>query len=71
MTPVGAIHTATRNIGPAARIDSGEVAEGFLADLLIVDADPTVDVTSCNAPNCAARYIKDGKFAYLNPELYP
>ena len=71
MTPVGAIHTATRNMGPAAKIDSGEVAEGFLADLLIVDADPTVDVTVLQRPELRRAVLKDGKFGYLNPELYP
>ena len=33
MTPVEAIHTATRNMGPAVGLDTGEIAEGFLADL--------------------------------------
>jgi imidazolonepropionase-like amidohydrolase len=71
MTPVQAIHTATRNMGPAAGIDSGEVAEGFLADLLIVGADPSKDVTVLQRPELRRAVIKDGKFGYLNPEIYP
>lgn len=71
MTPVEAIHTATRNMGPAAGIDSGEIGEGFLADLLIVDADPTVDVTVLQRPGLRRAVLKDGKFGYVNPELYP
>ena len=69
MTPVEAIHTATRNAGPAAGLEVGQVREGFLADLLIVDGDPAADVTVLQRRPRAV--IKDGKFGYLNPELYP
>lgn len=71
MTPTAAIHTATRNIGPAAGIDSGEVAEGFLADLLIIDGDPTQDITVLQRPELRRAVLKDGKFGYVNPQLYP
>lgn len=71
MTPVEAIHTATRNIGPAAGLDVGEVREGFLADLVVVDGDPTADVTVLRQPHLRRAVIKDGKFAYVNPEVYP
>jgi imidazolonepropionase-like amidohydrolase len=71
MTPVEAIHTATRTIGPAAGIDSGQVAEGFLADLLLVDGDPTQDITVLQRPELRRAVLKDGAFGYVNPELYP
>jgi imidazolonepropionase-like amidohydrolase len=71
MTPAEAIHTATRNIGPAAGIDSGQVAEGFLADLVLVDGDPTRDVTILQRPELRRAVLKDGAFAYVNAELYP
>jgi imidazolonepropionase-like amidohydrolase len=71
MTPAEAIHTATRNLGPAAGLDSGEVREGFLADLLVVDGDPTADVTVLQQPHLRRAVIKDGQFAYVNPEIYP
>jgi imidazolonepropionase-like amidohydrolase len=71
MTPVEAIHTATRDMGPAAGIETGQVAEGFLADLLIVDGDPSADVTVLQNPRLRRAVLKDGKFAYVNPELYP
>jgi imidazolonepropionase-like amidohydrolase len=71
MTPVAAIHTSTRNMGPAAGTDTGQVAEGFLADLLIVDADPSKDVTVLQRPELRRAVIKDGAFGYVNPELYP
>jgi imidazolonepropionase-like amidohydrolase len=71
MTPVEAIHTATRNIGPAAGIDSGQIAEGFLADLVLVDGDPTQDITVLQRPELRRAVLKDGAFGYVNPELYP
>jgi imidazolonepropionase-like amidohydrolase len=71
MTPVEAIHSATRNLGPAAGLETGEVREGFLADLLIVDGDPATDVTVLQQPGLRRAVIKDGTFAYVNPERYP
>jgi imidazolonepropionase-like amidohydrolase len=71
MTPVEAIHTATRNLGPAAGLDSGEIRPGLLADLLAVDGDPTTDITVLQQPGLRRAVIKDGTFAYLNPGLYP
>ncbi len=71
MTPVEAIHTATRNMGPAVGLDTGEIREGFLADLVAVDGDPTADVTVLQQPRLRRAVIKDGKFAYVNPDLYP
>jgi imidazolonepropionase-like amidohydrolase len=71
MTPVEAIHTATRNMGPAAGLDTGQVRAGFLADLVAVDGDPAADVTVLQQPHLRRAVIKDGKFAYVNPEIYP
>jgi len=71
MTPVEAIHTATRNIGPAAGIESGQLAEGFLADIVAVDGDPSTDITVLQRPEKRRFVLKDGRFGYVNPELYP
>jgi imidazolonepropionase-like amidohydrolase len=71
MTPVEALHTATRNMGPAAGLDTGQVAEGFLADLVLVDGDPTDDITVLQRPELRRAVLKDGAFGYVNPELYP
>jgi imidazolonepropionase-like amidohydrolase len=71
MTPVEAIHTATRNMGPAAGLKTGQVREGFLADLLAVDDDPAADVTVLQRPALRRAVIKDGRFAYVNPEIFP
>lgn len=71
MTPIDAIHTATRNMGPAAGLDAGEVREGQLADLVVIDGDPTDDITLLQQPDKRRAVIKDGTFAYVNPALYP
>jgi imidazolonepropionase-like amidohydrolase len=71
MSPVEAIHTATRNMGLAAQTDSGEITEGFLADLLVVDGDPTEDVAVLQSPRRRRLVLKDGAIGYLNPGLYP
>jgi len=71
LTPVEAIHTATRNIGEAAGLRAGVIAEGYLADLLVVDGDPATDITVLQDPARRRAVLKDGAFAYVNPELYP
>ncbi len=71
MSPVAAIHTATRNLGPAVGLDTGEVRAGALADLLVVDGDPTEDITVLQDPERRRVVVKDGAFAYVNPQLYP
>jgi imidazolonepropionase-like amidohydrolase len=71
MTPVEAIHTATRNMGAVTGLDVGRLEPGFLADLLVVDGDPTVDVTVLQQPRRRRAVLKDGRFAYLNPDVYP
>src|SRR6266702_356624 len=71
MAPAAAIHTATRHMGPAAKRRSGQVREGFLADLFVVEGDPTTDVTVLQRPECRRAVIKDGAFACVNPEAYP
>ena len=71
MTPLEAIHTATRNAAPLVGLDIGEIRAGALADLLVVDGDPTDDITVLQQPARRRAVIKGGTFAYVNPEDYP
>ncbi len=71
MSPVEAIHTATRNTGPLVGLPTGQVREGFLADLLIVDGDVTSDVGVLLQPERRLAVMKDGSFAYVNPLRFP
>ncbi len=69
MTPREAILTATRNMGPLVGLPLGQIAEGFLADMLIVEGDPTADITVLQQASKRRAVIKDGQFAYLNPVM--
>jgi imidazolonepropionase-like amidohydrolase len=40
----------------------GQVREGFLADLLLVDGDPTVDVAILQDKQRLKAIMKDGRF---------
>lgn len=69
MTPTAALLTATRNMGPLVDLPLGQVAEGYLADLLIVDADPSRDITVLQDAQKRRAVMKDGRFVYVNPDL--
>ncbi|MDX6745130.1 amidohydrolase family protein [Actinocorallia sp. A-T 12471] len=71
MSPSEAIHTATRNMGAVSGLPIGQVREGFLADLLVVDGDPAEDVAVLLDPGRRRAVLKGGAFAYVNPGLYP
>ena len=43
------------------------MAEGYLADLLIMDGDPTEDIALLQAPERRRAVLRGGLFAYLNP----
>jgi imidazolonepropionase-like amidohydrolase len=43
-SPLEALVTATANAGPVVGERLGRIAEGYLADLVVVDGDPTADV---------------------------
>ncbi|SEP10471.1 amidohydrolase family protein [Trujillonella endophytica] len=71
MSPVEAIHTATRNFGPVVGLPTGQVREGYLADLVVLDGDPTADITLLQQPDRRRAVLKDGRFAYVNPDVFP
>ena len=71
MAPVAAIHTATRNLGPAIGLDIGQVRTGALADLLVVDGDSTTDIAVLQDPERRRLVLKGGALAHVNPRLYP
>lgn len=69
MTPLDAIFTATRNIGRAAGLDVGEIRPGALADLFVVDGDPTVDISILRRPECRRAVMKNGQLHLLRLAL--
>ena len=64
-SPAEALRCATRNGGLQMTINSseklGEIKEGFLADLLLVDGDPLSDVSILLNPDRLTLIMKDGQ----------
>lgn len=67
ISPIEAIHTATRNMGAVSGLDLGEVRPGALADLFVVEGDPTADISVLRRPECRRLVIKDGEIAHVDP----
>lgn len=70
-TPAEVLHAATALGGQImGRPDElGQVKEGFLADLLLVDGDPTTNVAILQNKHHLAAIMKDGKFHKAPPGL--
>jgi imidazolonepropionase-like amidohydrolase len=64
MTPLEALLTATANAGPLVGERLGRVEEGYLADLVLVDGDPTADVSVLLDPARIGAVIKGGTPAF-------
>jgi imidazolonepropionase-like amidohydrolase len=61
-TPAQALHAATALGGELMGLPLGQVKEGYLADLLLVDGDPTQDVTILQDRARLTAIMKDGVF---------
>ncbi len=61
-TPLEAITAATKLGGALMEMDTGEVKEGRLADLILVDGDPSKDVTLLQKAEKLTAIMKDGDF---------
>ena len=66
LTPLQAITSATRGAAHAIGVDDirGTVAPGKIADLLIVDADPSADIRNTRRIRFV---IKDGRIVHTQP----
>ncbi len=64
MTPMEAIVASTRHGGEIMEMgdELGVIREGYLADLLLVDGDPSRDVKVLQDANRLVAIMKDGKF---------
>jgi imidazolonepropionase-like amidohydrolase len=71
LSPIEALHTATRNAGPLVGLATGQVRAGYLADLLVVDGDPTEDITVLQDPSRRRAVMKGGTFGYVSSERFP
>jgi imidazolonepropionase-like amidohydrolase len=69
MTPMETLISATRWGGQIMmKKDLGEVREGWLADLLLVDGDPLANITLLQDKTKLLAIMKDGEFAKA-PEI--
>jgi imidazolonepropionase-like amidohydrolase len=59
-SPLEALLTATANAGPVVGLQAGQVREGYLADLVVLDGDPTADVRQLLDPARVGPVIKGG-----------
>jgi imidazolonepropionase-like amidohydrolase len=64
MTPMEALVAATKHGGAAMMMGNelGQLKEGFLADILLVDGDPLADLTVLLDKNKLLAIMKDGVF---------
>jgi imidazolonepropionase-like amidohydrolase len=60
MTPLEALLTATANAGPLVGERLGQIAPGYLADLVVVDGDPTADISVLRDRDRIGGVIKGG-----------
>jgi imidazolonepropionase-like amidohydrolase len=67
MAPIEAIHTATRNMGAVSGLAIGEVRPDAIADLFVVDGDPTADISVLRRPECRRLVVKGGEIAHVHP----
>jgi imidazolonepropionase-like amidohydrolase len=69
-TPMEALVAATRYGGEIMMRgrELGQVKEGYLADLLLVDGDPVADITVLQDPKRLRAIMKDGRFV-KEPEI--
>jgi imidazolonepropionase-like amidohydrolase len=66
-TPMEAIVAATRFGGELMQMDVGRIARGFLADLLLVDGDPLLDLSILEDAGRLLAIMKDGVFHKTPP----
>lgn len=61
LSPLEALLTATANAGPLVGEPLGQLREGYLADLLFVDGDPTTDIALLLDHDRLGPVVKGGK----------
>lgn len=61
-TPLEAIHAATKLGGELMAMDVGQVREGYLADLILVDGNPAKNIAILQDASKLLAIMKDGQF---------
>jgi imidazolonepropionase-like amidohydrolase len=60
MSPLDALLRGTANAGPVVGVRRGQVAPCFLADLVVLDGDPTADVAVLLDPERVGGVVQAG-----------
>jgi imidazolonepropionase-like amidohydrolase len=60
--PLDALRWATRNGGEFSGQGAGEVKPGMLADIIVVDTDPSLDISVLESPDRIRAVMLDGRF---------
>lgn len=71
MSPMDTLLSATQLGGQIMMRpqELGQIREGYLADLLLVDGDPLVDITVLQKPERLLAVMKDGRFHKMPPAV--
>lgn len=68
ISPADAVLMGTRDFGGLTGLKLGQLAPGFFADMLVVDGDPTEDITLLQDRSRRRAVIKGGEVAWRNQD---
>jgi imidazolonepropionase-like amidohydrolase len=69
-TPIDALVAATKHGGELMGLPVGEIRAGMLADILLIDGDPTTDITILQDKSRITAVMKGGRF-HREPAMDP
>jgi len=62
------VMSATYHFGGLTGLKVGQLRPGFFADMLVLDGDPTNDITVLQDEEKRRAVVKGGALAWVNPE---
>jgi imidazolonepropionase-like amidohydrolase len=68
MSAKDALLAGTYQHGGLSGLPVGQLTPGYYADLLILDGNPTADVTILQDRGARLAVVKGGEFAWINPD---
>jgi imidazolonepropionase-like amidohydrolase len=68
VSPTQALRMGTFNFGGLTGLPVGQLTPGFFADMVVLDGDPTVDITVLQDQSRRRIVVKGGELAWVNPD---
>jgi imidazolonepropionase-like amidohydrolase len=68
VSPQQAVLMGTRSFGPLTGLPVGQITAGYLADMVVLDGDPTSDITVLQDRSQRRAVVKGGELAWVNPD---